>query len=132
MKLAQTTKTFAKSEDMSWLGSAHGTSEANPITLDVSAFSVTDFPDGFIPSGVVVGKITATGKFGPYDNAAVDGRETAAGHLLTTIEAEGIGSGTVDVAGALYWHGEVIEANLPTGHGLDANAKTDLKHIRYA
>jgi hypothetical protein len=131
MKLAQTTETFSRSEDQKWLGSAHGTVEADSITLDVSAFSAVTFPNGFIPSGVVLGKITASGKYGPYDNGASDGTETAVGHLFTTIEAEGIGSSTVDVSGALYWHGEVVEANLPTGHGLDANGKTDLKHIRY-
>ena len=37
------------------------------ITLDRSAFDlVTAFPNGFVPSGVALGMITATGLYGPY------------------------------------------------------------------
>lgn len=51
-------------DDQSWLGSAHGTNECDTITLDGPA-CLDAFPDGVIPSGVVIGKITATGKYGP-------------------------------------------------------------------
>lgn len=52
-------------DDQSWLGTAHGTNECDTITLD--GVAVLDaFPDGVIPSGVVLGKITASGKYGPY------------------------------------------------------------------
>ena len=54
-------------EDHSWLGSAHGTSTARTITLDVSAFTAgTHYPNGYIPSGMVLGKITSGGLHGPY------------------------------------------------------------------
>lgn len=129
MDLSQRTTDFLPSEDQTWLGSAHGTTEADSITLDPALFDlVTNFPDGFIPSGVVVGKVTATGLYGPYATAATDGREVAAGHLFTTVEMDAT---SARVTAALYWHGEVVEANLPTNHGLDAGAKADLTHIRY-
>lgn len=114
-----------QSEDRSWLGSAHGTDATRTITLDVSTFTEnTHYPNGFIPSGVVLGRISATGKYGPYDNGASDGRQVAAGHLFnsTTVPTDT----TVDVGAPLLEHGAVVEANLPTGHGLDSNGKTDL------
>lgn len=127
MRLAQRTETFAAAEDQSWLGSAHGTTECDTITLDGSAFLAT-WADGIVPSGVVLGKITATGLYAPYDNGAADGTEVAAGILFQTVD---LGDDGIDSPAALYWHGEVIEAKLPTDHGLDAGARTDLKHIRF-
>ncbi|WP_458317116.1 head decoration protein [Mycolicibacterium brisbanense] len=50
------------------------------VTLDISKFTAgTHYPNGFIPSGTVIGKVTATGLFGPYDAAASDGTQTAYG-----------------------------------------------------
>jgi hypothetical protein len=113
-------------ENHSWLGSAHGTDAGRSITLDVSTFTAgTHYPNGYIPSGVVLGKITATGLYGPYNNGASDGREVAAGHLLTATEVQAAAT-TIDVGAVLLEHGIVIEAKLPSGHGLDANGKTDL------
>ncbi len=37
----------------------------------------------------VVGKITATGKYAQYDNAAADGTQTAAGILVGAVDASG-------------------------------------------
>lgn len=39
---------------------------------------------GILEAGTVVGRIEATNYWGPYDPAATDGRETAAGILATT------------------------------------------------
>lgn len=113
-------------ENHSWLGSAHGTDAGRAITLDVSTFTEgTHYPNGYIPSGIVLGKITASGKYGPYNNGASDGREVAAGHLLTSTKVQPDAT-TIDVGAALLEHGVVVEAKLPSGHGLDANGKTDL------
>ncbi len=87
-----------------------------------------------MPSGVVVAKLTASSKYRQYvDGVGSTGVETALGHLFTTVDLGGTTSTVVeDVTAALFWGpGEVIEANLPTNHGLDANGKTDLKLIRY-
>ncbi|MHC6175463.1 head decoration protein [Glutamicibacter sp. X7] len=120
----------AQSENRSWLRGPHGTepgANAN-ITLDVPAFAGLH-PNGFIPSGTVVGKITASGKFGPYDAAATDGTETPAGFLFGSLPVQ---DGDLVVGGALFDHGYVNADRLPLASGkgaLDAAARTALTHI---
>jgi hypothetical protein len=119
----RTTGPFAV-EDRSWLGSAHGTTATRTITLDTSAFTEgTHYPNGYIASGTVLGRITATGLYGPYSNAAGDGREVARGYLFNSTP---VTSGGPDVGAPLLEHGVVRTANLPTNHGLDANGRTDM------
>ncbi|MGC5033071.1 hypothetical protein [Micromonospora sp. DT229] len=66
MNLNPVTETF-HNEDQRWLGSAHGTESAQSITLDTSAFtSGVHYPNGYFPSGLPLGRITASGKYGPY------------------------------------------------------------------
>jgi hypothetical protein len=116
-----------QTEDRSWLASDYGTDEPRTVTLDVSAFtSGTHYPNGYIPSGIVLGKITATGLYGPYSNAASDGREVASGHLFSSVKVPNTAVTTIDVGGALMEMGIVVEAKLPSGHGLDSAGKTDL------
>lgn len=108
--------------DQSWLGSDHGTTAAEPVTLDKSAFTLaTHYPSGFFKSGIPLGKITASGKYGPYDNAAVDGRETLVGLLL---DAPSAPSDDVDPQGAMVRHCIVVESKLPIA--IDAPGKTDV------
>lgn len=76
-------------DDQSWLGSAHGTNECDTITLDGPA-CLDAFPDGVIPSGVVLGKITATGKYGPASTA---GNTTA--NEVQTVTVTGATGGAV-------------------------------------
>lgn len=124
-------------ENQSWIagGGLLGVRKADSITLARSAFDlVTAFPNGVIPSGVAIAKITAGGAtqnmYGPYSDAATDGRQVMAGHLLTSVAYDR--DSTANIAAALYWDGEVIEANLPTNHGLDSAGKADVAaHIRY-
>jgi len=129
----QVTETFPASEDQSWLGSRHGTLEADTITLDkVSCLAA--FPTGIVPSGVAIGKITATGLYAPYTAAATYGVGTATplGLLFQTVDFRGTTAGTTaDSPAALYWHGEVITANLPAGNGVDAGAKTAMPLIKW-
>lgn len=122
MDLTLKTESFGQ-DNQSWLGSAHGTDMARTITLDTSTFTAaTHYPNGYFPSGLPLGKITASGKYGPYNNAAADGTETLAGFLLTAVKAPSVN--TVDPQGALHIHGVVVEANLPVA--IDANGRTDL------
>lgn len=131
MQLGIKRTTYAPNEDQSWLGSAHGTQECDPITLNGDAFLAT-FPDGVIPSGTVVAKNTTTGLYEPYADAGANGTDTAAGHLFTTVDLGGTTGATVGNTGAaLFWHGEVVVAKLKTGHGLTAAARADLSLIRY-
>ncbi len=114
-------------KDQRWIGKTEALKDADTVTLDRSGFDlVTAFPNGVIPSGICLGKITATGLYVKYDNAATNGAEVAAGFLVDDIEMAKDGNANDDELGALMWNGEVVEAYLPTGHGLDAAGKTDL------
>jgi hypothetical protein len=128
MRLGLVTETFSPAEDQSWLGSAHAVETAESVTLDADKF-LTAFPTGIVPSGVVIAKITATSLYAPYTDAATHGAGTdaAAGHLLTTTDLHGTTAGTaVDTPVPYIWHGQVIEAKLPTNHGLTAAGKADM------
>lgn len=66
MDLSLQSESFA-SGDTSWLRLRHGVNDCVSGTLDVSTFTpAVHYPDGYIKSGTAVGKITATGKYGPY------------------------------------------------------------------
>ena len=122
MDLSLRTETFGQ-DDQSWLGSAHGTDNAVPVTLDKSLFtSGTHFPDGYFKSGIALGKVTATGKYGPYDDAASDGRQVAVGLLFTSVPVRT--SADIDPVGAMLLHCFVRTANLPIA--IDAAGKADV------
>lgn len=121
MDLSVVTETFGQ-DDQSWIGAAHGIDLARSITLDTSAFTAaTHYPDGYMRSGTPLARITASGLYGPYDNAALDGREVLAGFLLTPTKLK---NGGADVGAALYEHGRVVETNLPIA--IDAAGKADV------
>ena len=78
-----------------------------------------------LPSGTVLGKVTASGKYIKYVDAAVDGSGTAAAVLLNALPGtNGDYKATVFNADA-----EVILALLNGGTGLDANGIADLRTI---
>ena len=129
MDLSQRTETFGQ-DDASWLGSDHGTSMARSITLDVSAFTAaTHYPDGYFPSGLPLGQITASGKYGPFTADATDGTQTLAGFLLTSVDAPDVN--TTDVVGALLDHGRVIVDRLPVDFD-PADATAPSCHVIFA
>lgn len=122
MDLSVKTETFG-SDNQSWLASAHGLDAGRGITLDTSAFTAgTHYPNGYFPSGLPLGKITASGLYGPYNNAATDGTDVLAGHLMTPVKAPSVN--TIDVGGVLLGHGVVVEANLPIA--IDSAGKADV------
>ena len=119
-----------QAEDRSWLKGPHGVEPGTTptVTLLTSLFDAEDhYPSGYIPSGIVLGEVTATGVYGPYDPDATDGRETAK-YLL-------FGSLTVDgdrVAGAGVAHAFVTADRLTIASGpgsLDADAREALTLI---
>jgi hypothetical protein len=63
-------------EDRSWLGSRDGTAFTQTVTLYVPAFTAnTHYPLGYIPSGIILAKITSgsgVGLYGPYAGATAE------------------------------------------------------------
>lgn len=130
------TKTEYGTDSKEWVGSENHTTTS--ITLWSTAF-LAKWPDGNVPSGVTVGKVTSTiggapvGTYVPYDNAfdadtatagqQSDGRDVMVGHLFSVYGAMATGR---KVGAALYDSGPVRESKLPANHGLDAAGKADV------
>lgn len=124
------------SEDRSWTRTKKGYDTCKTVTLDVSTFAAAHIATGALPSGTVLGRITASGKYGPYDADAVNGLETAKGFLFNTTKIGELGSDTdlsaaADVAVPMMVEGEIEEGSLPSFTGttdgeLDAAAEVDL------
>lgn len=107
-------------DDPSWLGSAHGTDSTETITLDGDLFSAGAFPGGRVPSGTPLGKVTATGLYGPYDGNGAGGLDVLVGFLFAGRQVRA----NTNIGAAALTHGKVREANLP--FPVDANGKTDV------
>ncbi|MBQ1122640.1 head decoration protein [Streptomyces sp. B15] len=121
MELSLKTTTYGV-DDQSWLGSEHGTQATESVTIDVSTLTqATHYPEGYIKSGIPLGKITASGKYGLYNDAAVDGTETLVGFLFAAVPAP---TNTIDVAGAMLTHGKVRTSRLPVS--VDAAGQADV------
>lgn len=103
------TETFGGG-DQSWLGSTHGIANARTEILDISAFTAgTHYPNGYIPSGLPVAKVS--GVLVPYD--ATEGTTTGAGILAGFILTDQPVVGTNDFGVPLIDHGRVRVAKLP-------------------
>jgi hypothetical protein len=130
-------------ENLSWDLSNPETPYVEGGTLDISLFTAAQhYPNGFIPSGTVLGKVTATGLLGPYLDAAVDGRTTAVGILRASVQAiqptTGVAKAKVGCA-VLKAFGVVSVSKLPLTSGtaanggyIDANGQADLPRIHFA
>lgn len=135
------TSTAYQVEKRSWLLSSHGTDPGTTpsVTLDLTTFTeATHYPNGYVMSGIILGKITASGLYGPYASGAVDGRQTAAGILFGSLKVPSDTS--VRIAGAMLIHGFVSEpkllsivADAAAGGGfVTTAAKTSLSLIHFA
>lgn len=131
MDLKFETEATLINDDKSWLATRDGIDIARSITLDLALFTeATHYPNGFIPSGMTLGKVTATGLYGPYNNALINGQETNRGHLLSGLQVRATNK-TGKAVGALYWRGIIKQSRLPTNHGLDAAGIAEMTSIRY-
>lgn len=107
------------------------------VTLDISKFTqATHFPNGYIPSGTVIGIVTATKLAAPYDPAASDGSQTAYGITYADVRAvRQNGSVATKVGtGAVVNDAIVSVGKLPfqSGKGsIDSAGKTALAQIRF-
>lgn len=84
------TKTRFGSGNHRWMGDLHGLDTTEGVTLDGSLFGAASFPDGLVQSGTILGKVTATGLYGPYgelteevQTATVTGAPTGGTFTLT-------------------------------------------------
>lgn len=119
MDLTITTESFGMS-DHSWLGSAHGVDSARSVTLDLSKIDSDLIANGYVPSGLPLAKVSATGLYGQYDDEALDGRATLVGFLVEAVKAV---SGHTP-SGAILEHGAVKADRLPAE--IDANGVADI------
>ncbi|MBB4267725.1 head decoration protein [Roseospira visakhapatnamensis] len=86
----------------------------------ISREAVTIVSGQTLKAGAVIGKITASGKYAAYDNAATDGTQMAAGVLYGAVDASG-----ADATGvAIVRMAEVATDGLVWGASQDAAAKT--------
>jgi hypothetical protein len=93
-----------------FLASGHGVDARIGITI----------AQGYkLSAGTVLGKITASGKYGPYSASATDGRQTAVGILMEDVDAT-----NGDVGTNMLVHGIFIRSAIT---GLDATAESQLK-----
>lgn len=105
-------------------------------TLDVSALTAAQhFPNGYVPSGLVLARRTSDQLLIPYLDAGTGGASTAVGVLRASLPVTRfVGGGNRTKLGvALLVHGVVDTAKLPftssnaaAGGYLDANGKVDL------
>jgi hypothetical protein len=117
-------------DDQSWIIQCDPSTNKG-IILDISAFTeATHYPDGYLKSGIALGKITSGGLYAPYVTAAVDGTGVLAGFLYAAVDVRS----TTDMGGALMRQGVVNEtrllaivANAATGGGfIDTTGKADV------
>jgi hypothetical protein len=100
-----------RNEDQRWLGNGGiPFSPCKSIVLDRSKFDlVTTWPNGYLPSGLPLGRVTATGLYGPY---------SASPSEVQTLTRTSTG-GTI----TLSFDGSPVSATIPaTASGLTAAA----------
>ncbi len=106
--------------------SDHGRDTDIGITIDSSARDSGNTPTTTLRKGLVVGKITATGKYAQYDDGAADGTEVAACILADQVNLLDEDGNAQDSHSVGVIHGVVDESKLV---GIDANGKADLKYV---
>ena len=75
---------------------------------------------GIVKAGTVLGKITASGKYTPYDDGSADGSETAAAISLYEVDAT-----SADVTVAALVRSAIVKLDALNWHAsVDATAKT--------
>lgn len=115
-------------------GLTGGTTPAAAVTTATPGVS-GHYPNGYIPSGIALGKVTATNKYGPYDDTLSDGRQVFTGLLFADCRVvRQNGSTATNVGSGALVHGFVEQAKLPFSIGpgaVDAAAKVDNPLIRF-
>lgn len=137
MDLAFKTQNFTSSDqsfivDPDYAGKVGCTIDLSKFaSAQLTGFTAAGDTKGVIPAGIALGLVTASGKVGPYDDAAADGRQTLAGILWDDIPFTA-GATTGNLGAARIVFGMVYEAKLPlaaaaagTAGKIDTAAKAD-------
>lgn len=100
-------------------------------TLSVAAFTAaTHYPNGFFPSGLPLGLMTASGLYGPYDATATDGRQTLAGLLFSSTKVPNPADTSKNVGAAILQAFAVVKlSKLPIA--LAAAGQANLPRIHF-
>lgn len=103
------------------------------VTLDHTTVTADGDGKKVLKIGTPLGKITATGKYGPWDKDATDGRQTAVCMLGENVDFELDKSGKFgdQVATAFDW-ARVISDRLPIDSADLAALKEQLPNITFA
>lgn len=128
-------------EDLSWDLSSMEVPYVASDTLDVSLWdAATHYPNGFLPSGLILGRKTSGGLIGPYLDSLANGQQTAVGILRASIQVvqpngalkTKIGIPRLDsFAVVSISRLPVTSVSAPLGGFIDAAGQTDLKFIRF-
>ena len=121
MNIAQTTETWGN-EDLSWLGSAHGTTMTDSVTIDRALMTAGWLTDGVVPAGAILRRVAATGRWAPWA-----GGDDIAGILVSPVMVGASGN----PQGAVMRHGQVIIAKLPATSGYAAGVPATLPLIQF-
>jgi hypothetical protein len=130
------TSTAYQNDSRGWLlGEAvgHGapTLATDAAQIDWTGFTAgTHYPNGFIPSGIVLALNTVTNKLVAYVNAGANGTGTAVGFLYN---AAVVPTNTAQKSSVAYVRAfaAVSVSRLPANNGLDTAARTALKLIDF-
>ena len=109
--------------------SLHGLDTDVGVTIAAAAVDAGNTPTTTLRKGLVLGKVTATGKYKEYDPSASDGTETAALILVDQVDMlqdSTDGATPRDQLATGMQHGVVDESRL---HGCDAAAKAALDNV---
>jgi len=101
----------------SFLASEHSLSKRAGVTIDYTTVATDSNGNRYLMAGTALGKITASGKYGPYTDSNDDGREVGVGLLEHDIEVK-----TGDGLASILLHCAAIEARCV---GVDAAFKVD-------
>lgn len=119
------TSTTYVADQTAWLGSQAGTDSILSITVDMSlGFSGSHYPDGFLLSGLPLGRNATTGLYGLYNDAATDGRQVCRGFLYPYLPVPKKNPSTAKLMGNLLWQGRVKLNRIPIA--LDAAGQSDI------
>lgn len=102
------------------LSEANGTRSRDNVTVDVPANTTYE-------AGTVLGQLSGTGHYVPYDDAYSDGRETAAGILYGAVTNDSLLAASHESGAIVNADAEVRAADLVWGTGVDeTGGKADL------